>query len=134
MEEIGGEINYPRIEQIVDVNRRMIKEFGGLFLEPDNLLNKEAVEYVVEAVASSIFGVELYPTIKEKACAIAYHIISRHVFNDGNKRTAAHIAWEFLENNDVKIILDESIIDLAIQIADGNAKEEQLLRWLHEHQ
>ena len=38
MEEIGGEINYPRIEQIVDVNRRMIKEFGGLFLEPDNII------------------------------------------------------------------------------------------------
>jgi hypothetical protein len=38
MEEAGREIAYPTVEQIREVNRRKVEEFGGFFAPPDNLL------------------------------------------------------------------------------------------------
>jgi death-on-curing protein len=34
-----------------------------------------------------MFGLELYPTVYDKAAAYLYHIVCNHPFNDGNKRT-----------------------------------------------
>jgi len=132
MEDASGEIAYPTVEQICEVNRRMIEEFGGLFVPPNNLLNLDALEYILEVVKPSLFGT--YSTLKEKAAAIAYHIISRHVFHDGNKRTGSHIAWEFLRANGIDFFLEPSIVELTVAIAKKEATQEELLQWLHQHQ
>lgn len=134
MEDSSREIEYLDLDQVVSINRRMITDFGGLFLGHDNLLNKTALEYVIEAVQTSLYGIEIYPSLKEKACALSHHIISRHVFNDGNKRTAANVALEFLESNGITLKIDESIVDLTLDIADGKVNEQGLLDWLHSHQ
>jgi len=134
MEGSSREIVYPTIDQICNINRRMIDSFGGSFSNPDNLHNLGALEYILVAVISRIYGQDLFPTLKEKAAAIAYQIISRHVFYDGNKRTAIHIAWEFLHSNGVHVVLEESIVDLAEAIAGDTATYEQLFQWLHGHQ
>jgi len=132
MEDSGGEIVYPTVEQICEVNRRMYEEFGGLFIPPNNVLNLDALEYILEVIKSSLFG--MYPTLKEKAAALAYHIISRHVFHDGNKRTGGHIAWEFLRANGINLSIEPSIVELTVAIAKKEATQEHLLQWLHEHQ
>lgn len=134
MEEFGEDIAYPTIEQICQVNRRMIEEFDGLFLPPNNLSNLDALEYILDAIKFPIYGYTIYPTLKEKASAIAYHIISRHVFWDGNKRTAIHIAWEFLNSNGKSILLDSSIEELSVAIAARKATQDELLKWMHNHQ
>lgn len=110
----------------------MVEEFGGLFIPPNNLLNLDALEYILDVVSSSFFG--MYLTLKEKAAALAYHIISSHVFNDGNKRTGSHIAWEFLSANGVNLFLEPSIVELTVAIAENKTTQEKLLGWLHEHQ
>lgn len=132
MENFSREIAYPTVGQICEINRRMIEEFGGLFIPPNNLLNLDALEYTLDAVKSPFFGT--YPTLKEKASAIAYHIISRHVFHDGNKRTGSHITWEFLRANGINLFLNSSIVELTIAIAKNEAMQDQLLEWLHKHQ
>jgi len=134
MEDSGREIVYLSVEQICEVNRQMIEEFGGLFVPPDNLLRLDSLEYILDAVKASAYGYDLYPTVKEKANAIAYRIISGHVFLDGNKRTAIHVAWEFLRGNGVNLILDTTIIELSVAVATGHATQYELLRWLHSHQ
>jgi len=134
MENSSREIVYPIIEQICEVNRRMIQEFGGLFIPPDNLLNPNALEYMLNAIKFPITGIHNYTTVKEKAAAIAYQIISRHVFYDGNKRTGTHVAWEFLHANGIRLTIDSSIIELTISIARGNATMSEFLQWLHKHQ
>ena len=134
MEDFGGEIVYPTVEQICEVNRRMIEEFGGFFTPPNNLRDLDALEYILNAVEFSTFGHSIYITLKEKAAGIAYHIISRHVFQDGNKRTAIHIAWAFLRSNGVKVLLEPTIIELSEAVAKGDTGSDELLQWLHEHQ
>ena len=134
---MGGpseEVAYHTLEQICDVNRRMIESSGGHFVLPHNLHNQGALEYILAAVSQPFYGEFRYPSLKEKAAAIAYHIITRHVFVDGNKRTAMHTAWEFLESNRVRLFLEPTISELAEAIASGEADYGQLLQWLHEHQ
>lgn len=137
MEDPSGQVViYPTIEQICQVNRRMIQEFGGVFVPPHNLLNRNTLEYVLAAVRYPVagLGLYLYPTLKERASAIASRIISGHVFMDGNKRTAIHVAWMFLRSNGIPLFLDLTIVDLAVAIAEGEASHDDLLKWLHEHQ
>jgi len=112
----------------------MCDEFGGLFSEPDNLSNPSGLEYILTVIEIPEEQYVSLPTLKEKAAALAFHIITRHVFYDGNKRTASHIAWEFLRSNGIKLYLDQSIIELSLAIAESTATQNQLLQWLHSHQ
>ncbi|MCK4815177.1 hypothetical protein KA005_05355, partial [bacterium] len=67
MEDFSREVVYPTVEQICEVNRRMIEKFGGFFDPPENLNNLDALEYILAAMASTIYGHSLYYTLKEKA-------------------------------------------------------------------
>lgn len=134
MEAHGGDVVYPSVGQVVAVNRQMIESSGGRFSPPDNLINRSSLEYVLRAIAYPMAGQQLYPSLKEKAAALAYRIINRHVFSDGNKRTAVHIAFEFLSANGIGILLDFSIAYVARDVASGDLAEEDLLDWLHGHQ
>lgn len=134
MEEFGREIAFPSLNQVIDVNRRMIESSGGSFTHPNNLRNRDSLEYILHAIKFTIFDFDLFRSIKQKASALAYEIISSHVFIDGNKRTAIHIAWEFLKSNHIPVYLDDSVEELAVQIALGGASRKDLLIWLHNHQ
>ncbi len=133
MEEISSEVVYPTIEQIVDVNRRMIEKSGGSFTLPNNFRNVDSLFYILTAIAYPIYGKYLFNSLIEKAAGIAYEIIVSHVFLDGNKRTGIHIAWEFLKVNGVEINLDASCEELAINIANNVATRDDLVKWLNDH-
>lgn len=134
MEEFGKEIVYPSIEQIIDVNRRMIQAFGGSFEPPNNCRYRQGLEYILDAVKAPIFGRELFPTLKSKAAALAYEIISSHAFFDGCKRTGIWVAYEFLVANEVPIYYDRTVEEMAVGMARATTTRDDFLRWLHAHQ
>jgi death on curing protein len=134
MEGFGRQVVYPTIEQICDVNRRMITAFGGTFLPPQNLRNGASLEHTLTLIAHPVFGQIPYPSLHEKAAILMHHMITGHVFFDGNKRTAVHMAWEFLRSNHVAVFLDRTVADLAVQVATGGATHQDVLAWLHDHQ
>ena len=87
-----------------------------------HLLDENRLHYVVEAVSGTFGDTELYPTLSQKAAVYAHHIITGHIFLDGNKRTGLHCAVLFLEFNGctLRLDLDDSIIELGFKIADGS--------------
>ena len=91
MESLSREIAYPTVDMICEVNRRMIDSFGGYCVSPDNLQNRGSLEYILAVVVFPVYGVDMYPSLKEKAAALVQQIVSRHIFWDGNKRTGANI-------------------------------------------
>lgn len=133
MGEPGQEVKYHSVRDICRINRRVIAESGGLFIPPLNLMNRGALEYALAIVSTPQVELRLYPTLTEKASALAYHIISRHVFVDGNKRTGVFVAWEFLRVNGLAIRLDSSVEDLAVEVARGQAGIRELDTWLRDH-
>ena len=74
---------------------------------------------------------DLYPTLFEKAAALAYSLIMNHPFTDGNKR-AAHAAMEIfllLNGYEIQASVDEQEA-LFLQLADGKKSREQLTVWI----
>ncbi len=97
---------------VIYLNRFLIEKYGGDFLEPDNL------HWVLDVVQYSVFGIERYPTIFDKAAIIAWIIIVGHVFTDGNKRTAFVASTVFLlENGFELIVTKEEIINTFESVA-----------------
>lgn len=78
-------------------------------------------------------GKELYPSLQEKAANLLYFITKNHSFNDGNKRIAATMFLYFLDKNDwlfengVKRIADNSLVALTIMIAESKPAEKELM-------
>jgi death on curing protein len=108
---MDGISQLPSIADIIEINRQMIREFGGIYFEADrNLRNPGPLEHVLEAVQGSLFGKELYPSLSEKAAAICWRIITAHVFHDGNKRTGIESCHLLLEINGINMRIDRSAV------------------------
>ena len=85
-------------------------------------ITESQLQYLVEAVAAKFGDIDLFPTLFQKASVYAHHIISGHIFLDGNKRIGMHSAILFLILNSCsfKENIDDSIIELGLKIADGS--------------
>ena len=94
-----------------------------------HLLDEDRLHYLIDAVSGKFGDVELYPTLPQKAAVYAHHIITGHIFLDGNKRTGLHCAVLFLEFNGctLRLDLDDSIIDLGFKIADGTITDIEVI-------
>ena len=68
-------------------------------------------------------GVELYPSVEEKAAMLLYLVTKNHSFSDGNKRIAAMLFLWFMERNGIlyrtdgsKRIADNTLVALTLMI------------------
>ncbi len=51
----------------------------------------------ISTIYQTFDGIDLYPSVEEKAANLLYFIVKNHSFSDGNKRIAAFIFLYFLE-------------------------------------
>jgi len=79
-------------------------------------------------------GVDLYPSVEEKASNLLYFIIKNHSFIDGNKRIAAFLFLYFLERNGIlfdvhgnKRIADNALVALTLMIAISKPDEKNTM-------
>jgi len=128
---MGGALQVLTTSDIVEINRRMIKQFGGSFYEGDNnLLNPGSLEHVLEEIQGSLFDKEPFPSLFEKAAAICCRIIQNHVFHDGNKRSGMEACRIFLELNGYEMKIDREVVDMALNIATSQVKYEDVVQWI----
>jgi len=95
---------------------------------------------IINNLYQTFGGVELYPSIEDKASHLLYFIIKDHPFNDGNKRSASFMFVYFLnrcnylyKNNGEKKINDNALTALTLLVASSNPKEKELLIKLIKH-
>ena len=79
-------------------------------------------------------GVELYPSVEEKAAMLLYLVTKNHSFSDGNKRIAATLFLWFLNNNHIlyrsdssKRIEDNTLVALTLMIAESRPEEKDVM-------
>jgi death-on-curing protein len=126
-----GTIQTLTVADVIEINRRMVTEFGGIFFMADNnLSNPGSLEHVLEEIQGSLFGEEIYPGILQKAALICWRIIIGHVFHDGNKRTGMEACRQFLEMNGFTMIIDLEVVRVALQIAIRGIDFDGFLEWL----
>jgi death-on-curing family protein len=73
-------------------------------------------------------GMEIYPSLEEKASNLLYFIVKNHSFVDGNKRIAAFIFLVFLEKNNYflyKDISNETLVAITIMIAVSDPRDKE---------
>lgn len=114
MENSGQYIRYLTISEIL-----MVADWHESNYQ---VLKENQLQYLIEAVSAKYGNIELYPTLFQKAAVYAHHIITGHIFFDGNKRIGMHSALLFLALNDFSFQpnIEDSIIELGLKIADGS--------------
>jgi prophage maintenance system killer protein len=88
----------------------------------------------VATIYQTFGGVDLYPSVEEKAANLLYLITKNHSFSDGNKRIAAFLFLYFLERNGIlfnengnKRIADNTLVALTLMIAVSKPVEKDTM-------
>lgn len=86
------------------------------------------------AIYQGFGGVEIYPSVEEKAANLLYFIVKNHSFSDGNKRIAAALFLYFLDKCDLlfdengdKRLADSTLVALTIMIAESKPEEKEAM-------
>ena len=136
MDGTGEILRVPSIGVLIEINRMFITASGEEFIGSDNLLYRDSLEYILEAVQHSAFGVDLFPTLFEKAAAIAERIILHHVFYGANKRTGLLTCATFLQLNGHTMRIydetrfDENAVRTALAFQERQMSFAQFVVWL----
>ena len=88
----------------------------------------------ISTISQTFDGIDLYPSIEEKAANLLYFITKNHSFTDGNKRIAAFLFLYFLERNRIlydevgnKRIADNTLVALTLMIAVSKPEEKDTM-------
>ena len=108
------------------------EKFGGSTLfgnEKDDSFHSS-----IGQIYQTFGGVELYPSVEEKAAMLLYLVTKNHSFSDGNKRIAATLFLWFLNNNGIlynndgsKRIADNTLVALTLMIAESRTEEKDVM-------
>jgi len=123
-------MRYLTLGEVVDLHRRLLQVTSGA----SGIRDFGALESAIAQPKATFGGVDLYPTIIEKAAALAVSLVQGHPFVDGNKRVG-HAAMEtFLVLNGTEI--DAPVGDqerLMLDLAAGRIGRNHLIDWLRQH-
>ena len=123
-------MRYLTLGEVLELYRRVIARSGGLL----GIRDFGALESALAQPRVTFGGVELYPTVVEKAASLCYFIVNGHPFVDGNKRTG-HAAMEvFLILNGYEV--DASVEEqerVILRVASGEMERGELVEWLGAH-
>ena len=121
-------LSYEECRQVIDSMRfgNESKLFGA---EKD-----DSFKGSIGNIYQSFAGVEIYPSLQEKAANLLYFVTKNHSFWDGNKRIAATMFLYFLDRNGIlydeeghKRIDDHTLVALTIMIAESRPEEKEMM-------
>lgn len=117
----------PSVEEYLEVVKNMKSDFSSdVFAKPKD----QSFESSVAQIGQSFGGVELYPSIEEKAATLLYLIVKNHSFIDGNKRIGAACFIYFLAQNRLlfnelqqTVISNKALAALTLLVASSQSEE-----------
>ena len=128
-------MEYLTEEELIEINRRIIRRAGEGSI---GVLDVNGLNRLMEAPKQVFFGREAYPTVWLKAAYYLQKITKKHLFADGNKRTAFEAAKIFLIMNGITLHFEG--IDagqMVIDVTNSPDSEEIMLKvaeYLKNHQ
>jgi len=117
-------------DDVLELHEEMIKTIGGAHGVKDaNLLDSALAQPQM-----TFGGEDFYPTLAEKAAALAFSLIQNHPFNDGNKRTGHAAMVLFLDVNGSDFVddLDEQE-RVILAVAASKMGREEFTEWVMAH-
>lgn len=116
--------------EALELHGQQIRLFGGSLGVRDRGLLASAL-----ARPLNLFAYAERPlTLADLAAAYAFGISSNHPFFDGNKRTAMHVSFVFVEFNGLLVTASqEEAYSAFLNLAAGEMDEGVLAYWFAEH-
>ena len=128
----GNEPFHATYENAMEVIRGLHEKFGGSDLFGNE--KDDSFKSSIGQIYQTFGGIDLYPSVEEKAAMLLYLVTKNHSFSDGNKRIAATLFLWFLNNNDIlynedgsKRIADNTLVALTLMIAESRTEEKDTM-------
>ena len=100
----------------------------------DGIRDMGLLESAIYSQNAAFGGVELYPSLIEKASRLFYALVSNHAFADGNKRIGLLAYLTTLAINDVTLsATDDELITLTLSLAEGSIGYDEVLLFTRAH-
>ena len=118
------------IGEVLEIHRDQIDRYGGDLGIRDLGLLQSAL-----AMPAARFGGRyLHSDLFEMAAAYLFHIVQKHLFVDGNKRTGAVSALVFLSLNEVEIDAEEDEFEtMVMSLAEGKQDKASVAEFLRQN-
>jgi death on curing protein len=113
----------------------MLFELVDEVLPGSSWRDKGLVESAAVRPMAEYGGIEVYPTIHEKAAALTLSLVTNHPLLDGNKRLGFMGLAVFLRINGYRLIAnDDSAYSFIIKIAAGELREiDEAAKWIKQN-
>jgi death-on-curing protein len=119
------------VSDIIVLHQKIIDKTGG----SHGIRDLGLIESAVSRAYATFGGNDLYETVEAKIAATSYSLVSNHGFVDGNKRIGIAAMLLLLRLNGYKLqYSQQELIDLGLGLAAGNLDENDILKWIKEHQ
>lgn len=115
---------FPRKDEVFEVHRRLIDQFGG----HPGVRDEGLLDSALLAAANRRYYEAV--DLATLAATYAFHLTRNHPFVDGNKRIGAAVAEVFLRLNGARLnATNDEIVELFSNIAAGTTSREEVERW-----
>ena len=123
-------MRYLTLSEILDLHALVLRQSGGA----TGVRDRNGLESAVAQPEMTFGGVDLYPTLVDKAAALGYSLVMNHPFLDGNKRVG-HAAMEtflVLNAHEIDAGADEQE-QVVLRLAAGAVSRPAFTEWLRAH-
>ncbi|QOY52191.1 virulence protein RhuM/Fic/DOC family protein [Candidatus Sulfurimonas baltica] len=132
-EEVRFILDYDEAEAAIsELKKELMKKGEATYL----FGNEKANEFkgIIRNIYQTFSGIDLIPSLEQKAANLLYYIIKDHAFSDGNKRIGSFIFILFLSKNNLLCkangelrINDNALVSLALLIATSDPQQKELM-------
>jgi len=118
------------LEDVLELHVELVDRYGGSQGVRDMGLLQSALAVPQSGIAGEHFHADLF----EMAAAYLYHLVKNHPFVDGNKRTGAVAALQFLWLNGVTVSAPGRTFEtLILAVAEKSAGKVEVAAFLRRH-
>lgn len=119
-------------KDIITLNIYVINKYSPK--EQIGVKEPTALNMLVNAPKQHVFGREQYPTIELKGANLVRNIVKKHVFYNGNKRTAFMALIVFLELNGYKFMVsNKEAVNYMVKLATEDINEDEIAVWIRKY-
>jgi death-on-curing protein len=123
-------MHYLTIEEILVLHQGLIDASGG----SHGVRDAGGLESAIAQPQFAFGGSELYPTLADKACALAFSLMKNHPFIDGNKRIGYAAMAVFVRMNAYRMVVEvDDAEQTVLQLAAGSMEREEFREWISRH-
>ena len=123
-------MRYLSLAEVLVLHERIVAQSGGTV----GLRDLAGLESALAQPRATFDGIDLYPSLADKAAALAHSLVGNHPFVDGNKRIGHASLETFLVLNgfELAVAVDDAE-RMFLALAAGAVTRPALSVWIEQH-